>query len=786
LPNEGIPMLPSKTMNGFAADNLSSLTARIRPTRPRRKVFPGGYSAFGLESRLMLTTINSGDVVVALSAQFNMYTYAFETPSQLYLTIAGSTNPTELSVQQPYGNTTYYDSITIESSNQILVHAGDLETTGGVAGVAPQAEGEFLLNLDDGSCTTVYLDQDLTASFPTDPDIGGIGAYVTAVAPPSISSGDTSGAAGPPGPAGPQGPPGPAGDGSSDDTISNLQDQITSLSDELTTVENSVAGGISQLNQEYSDQQATNQDLYNEIGDAASANANQSVLFKNELQTQLDQQRYSAQQQNQYNKWSAGLTGAAAVAGGIAALAAAPEIATAAAVIAAGAAAEAAWASYLGTEPVDPNFTQIAQPQVESPAAMTDQGGVSPAIVTSSNALISDYAEIDALGTAISVSINRAQGAANANNDYWENAQVQAGNTYTEELGVAYGKLPALDSAYVNALNAAGINTDLTPAQVAAFAQSVTAGGVPASINSAMAQFGADPTIIALADSLIVSHAQQLAASGVSASLFDAADAQAETGLSTALADGMLTPFQGQLSPASDTGPSQTDGITNVDQPTFTGQGPAGYLVTVYAQASGQPGIITLGQATVQSDGMWSVTSSVLPQGKYAVIAQATDPSGATTLDRALGNLVVDETGPTITSEVYNPATHQLSVTLEDSGSGLDPASLADISTFASHSLAGGARRPAFVTKSITAASTTQTGDSETVALDLHRGGFSSRTLNALDAALSQVNDMAGNSLEDPNLRILPRMARSAPAGHTLAAHRKPTAASASRRHRHS
>jgi hypothetical protein len=79
------------------------------------------------------------------------------------------------------------------------------------------------------------------------------------------------------------------------------------------------------------------------------------------------------------------------------------------------------------------------------------------------------------------------------------------------------------------------------------------------------------------------------------------------------------------------------------------------------------------------------------------------------------------------------------------------------------------------VTKSITATSSRPAGDSETVVLAVHRGGVSSRVLSALDAALSRVTELAGNSLEDPNLRILPATVRSRPSLHALAAPRKPT-----------
>ena len=66
----------------------------------------------------------------------------------------------------------------------------------------------------------------------------------------------------------------------------------------------------------------------------------------------------------------------------------------------------------------------------------------------------------------------------------------------------------------------------------------------------------------------------------------------------------------GQLNPASDSGLSNQDGITNVTQPNFNGTSEPGAVVTLVAQPLGGGSAFQIAQTTTNSSGFWSVNSS--------------------------------------------------------------------------------------------------------------------------------------------------------------------------------
>ncbi len=136
----------------------------------------------------------------------------------------------------------------------------------------------------------------------------------------------------------------------------------------------------------------------------------------------------------------------------------------------------------------------------------------------------------------------------------------------------------------------------------------------------------------------------------------------------------------GILNPASDSGKSGTDRITNVSQPNFYGtvyvagtNTPKPYShVTLYA--NGTP----VGNTQAGSDGTWSITSNLLAQGAYAITAVAVDQFGQTVSSTAtiVADLVVDTTPPVITSLSFNRFDATLTVTFQDNLSGMDLASI--------------------------------------------------------------------------------------------------------------
>ena len=81
----------------------------------------------------------------------------------------------------------------------------------------------------------------------------------------------------------------------------------------------------------------------------------------------------------------------------------------------------------------------------------------------------------------------------------------------------------------------------------------------------------------------------------------------------------------GRLNPASDSGLSPSDAITNVSQPSFFGTSEPFSQVSLYAQpVSGGPSVL-VGQTEADSTGAWTITTDLLADGSYVITAMAID-----------------------------------------------------------------------------------------------------------------------------------------------------------------
>ncbi len=78
------------------------------------------------------------------------------------------------------------------------------------------------------------------------------------------------------------------------------------------------------------------------------------------------------------------------------------------------------------------------------------------------------------------------------------------------------------------------------------------------------------------------------------------------------------------LAAASDTGASDSDGISADTTPTFTGTAEANAIVTLY----GTDGVTVLGAASADGTGNWTITSSALGAGSHTVTTRVTDAAG--------------------------------------------------------------------------------------------------------------------------------------------------------------
>ncbi len=225
--------------------------------------------------------------------------------------------------------------------------------------------------------------------------------------------------------------------------------------------------------------------------------------------------------------------------------------------------------------------------------------------------------------------------------------------------------------------------------------------------------------------------------------------------------------INGQLNPASDSGESNTDAITNVSQPNFLGTTtetlpngqvvPAGDAdVMLYATpASGGPTML-IGQAESSSDGTWSITSTVnLPDGKYVIQASAINQEGdevaaATLLPNATqGELTIDTAGPKVTALNFDRVDGQIDITFQDSLSGMDQAEVIDAANY--HLTKLHTIRGRYIVNVISATPNGPTGP-ENVVLTINdgrqlRGGIYTFTILS-GGGPTGIRDVAGNALD--------------------------------------
>lgn len=153
-----------------------------------------------------------------------------------------------------------------------------------------------------------------------------------------------------------------------------------------------------------------------------------------------------------------------------------------------------------------------------------------------------------------------------------------------------------------------------------------------------------------------------------------------------------LLAFTGTLSaamdPATDSGASAADAVTNIDRPRFFGTAPAGALVTLYARADGTGPAIPLGSAVADAAGAWGLQAAPLADGSYSVVAVAegaggSGPAAVPVLPAgARGLLTIDTAGPEVSEVRFLPSTGRIQVTFAGDPGGADPAAVLDRSDF--------------------------------------------------------------------------------------------------------
>ena len=105
-------------------------------------------------------------------------------------------------------------------------------------------------------------------------------------------------------------------------------------------------------------------------------------------------------------------------------------------------------------------------------------------------------------------------------------------------------------------------------------------------------------------------------------------------------------PTAPDLQPSSDSGSSNTDDLTNVSKPTFSGSTQAGFKVNLTLG-----GMLALGESTADGSGAWSIQSSVtLNDATYPIGITVTDLAGNVSAVSPYTSLTVDTIAPSVPS----------------------------------------------------------------------------------------------------------------------------------------
>ncbi len=203
----------------------------------------------------------------------------------------------------------------------------------------------------------------------------------------------------------------------------------------------------------------------------------------------------------------------------------------------------------------------------------------------------------------------------------------------------------------------------------------------------------------------------------------------------------------GALDPASDSGASNADGITNVTRPTFRGRATPGAMVALTATPA-VGAAVPLGTATADAAGAWAVTPmAALADATYQVHAAAT--LGGTTATAHLAPLVIDTVAPTAQSLTVDPRTGRIGLELRDAGAGLDPRTLAELANF--QLVRAVSPRPVPIGLNLADAGVQAAGTSAMVRLRTTSGriGHGLRyQFRATSGGTAGVRDLAGNALD--------------------------------------
>ncbi len=206
------------------------------------------------------------------------------------------------------------------------------------------------------------------------------------------------------------------------------------------------------------------------------------------------------------------------------------------------------------------------------------------------------------------------------------------------------------------------------------------------------------------------------------------------------------------LDPASDTGVSNTDRITNDTTPTFYGTTRPDLTVKLYAQPLGSSSApMLVGTTTADAFGNYRVTSSALPDGQYAFSVNVFRPDGLQTgVAISGGDLLIDTVAPRVQGVQLDPKTGQVYVVyIDQGGAGMGQASITDVANYAFDKLYTHAPR-AFAVSSVTGLNNNIGSPTapQTVVVNVFKGKGLKHGRYLFGIVSGGVTDVAGNPLD--------------------------------------
>ena len=205
--------------------------------------------------------------------------------------------------------------------------------------------------------------------------------------------------------------------------------------------------------------------------------------------------------------------------------------------------------------------------------------------------------------------------------------------------------------------------------------------------------------------------------------------------------------INGILDAASDSGASNSDGITNVTLPIWRGLTAPGATVTLFAKAAGGT-VTTVGTTKADDRGGWAVMpANAFADGRYEIGVAGVDAVTGDLATMGLAPLTVDTVGPRVTSASLNPKNGKVSITFEDDRSGLTPQVLLGSNTYTLTRVGvrvGGVYSPAKLSSTSAAAGAQQVG----VGMTFVGGRRVVKGNYVLAVRPGAVTDIAGNGLD--------------------------------------